>query len=195
MNMMQFWHQSKQLLRNIFSLYLLYTKLPILNSTTYTCRLGMLGSIDSNTGSPDLGWDTDQFPMDIKNTALVMKVVRDYIRNHPSNDSSNHPPIHTYIYLSICPSIYLSIHPSIYPSIHPSTCLSIICPSTHSTVYYFQYSILNRQLLNKGVWLQGVSILTARFVVSLLIQKICLQHTLVSLLLAKLYSQLSVLSL
>ena len=34
----------------------------------------MLGSVDSNTGSPDLGWDTDQFPMDIKNCALVMKV-------------------------------------------------------------------------------------------------------------------------
>ena len=194
MNMMQFWHQSKQLLRNIFSLYLLYTKLPILNSTTYTCRLGMLGSIDSNTGSPDLGWDTDQFPMDIKNTALVMKVVRDYIRNHPSNDSSNHPPIHTYIYLSICPSIYLSIHPSIHLSIHPSIYLSIYHLSIHS-LNSILFSILNRQLLNKGVWLQGVSILTARFVVSLLIQKICLQHTLVSLLLAKLYSQLSVLSL
>ncbi|XP_064606210.1 uncharacterized protein LOC135471091 [Liolophura sinensis] len=36
---------------------------------------GMLGSIDSNTGSPDLGWDTDQFPMDIKNCTLVMKTV------------------------------------------------------------------------------------------------------------------------
>ena len=35
---------------------------------------GMLGSVDSNTGSPDLGWDTDQFPMDTKNTTLVMKV-------------------------------------------------------------------------------------------------------------------------
>ena len=34
----------------------------------------LLGSIDANTGSPDLGWDTDQFPMDIKNCALVMKV-------------------------------------------------------------------------------------------------------------------------
>ena len=33
-----------------------------------------MGSIDSNTGSPDLGWDTDQFPMDIKNCTLVMKV-------------------------------------------------------------------------------------------------------------------------
>ena len=37
-------------------------------------RLGMLGSIDANTGSPDLGWDTDQFPMDTKNATLVMKV-------------------------------------------------------------------------------------------------------------------------
>ena len=37
-------------------------------------RVGFLGSIDSNTGSPDLGWDTDQFPMDIKNCTLVMKV-------------------------------------------------------------------------------------------------------------------------
>ncbi|ESO95885.1 hypothetical protein LOTGIDRAFT_202268 [Lottia gigantea] len=36
---------------------------------------GMLGSIDSNTGSPDLGWDTDQFPMDVKNTTAIMKIV------------------------------------------------------------------------------------------------------------------------
>ncbi|KAK7885980.1 hypothetical protein WMY93_025601 [Mugilogobius chulae] len=35
---------------------------------------GMLGSVDANTGSADLGWDTDQFPMDIRNTTLVMKV-------------------------------------------------------------------------------------------------------------------------
>lgn len=34
----------------------------------------MLGSIDANTGSPDLGWDTDQFPMDVKGATLVMKV-------------------------------------------------------------------------------------------------------------------------
>ncbi|XP_064395300.1 uncharacterized protein LOC135342500 isoform X1 [Halichondria panicea] len=36
---------------------------------------GMLGSIDANTGSPDLGWDTDQFPMDVKNSTLVVKVI------------------------------------------------------------------------------------------------------------------------
>ena len=35
---------------------------------------GMLGSVDSNTGSPDLGWDTDQFPMDMKNATFIMKV-------------------------------------------------------------------------------------------------------------------------
>jgi xylose isomerase len=41
-----------------------------------TCsRYGMLGSIDANTGDPQLGWDTDQFNMDIKSTTLAMYVV------------------------------------------------------------------------------------------------------------------------
>lgn len=35
----------------------------------------MLGSVDSNTGSPDLGWDTDQFPMDVRNATVVMQVI------------------------------------------------------------------------------------------------------------------------
>nr|XP_026689734.1 uncharacterized protein LOC100179799 isoform X2 [Ciona intestinalis] len=35
----------------------------------------MLGSVDSNTGSPDLGWDTDQFPMDVKNATMIMQTV------------------------------------------------------------------------------------------------------------------------
>jgi xylose isomerase len=39
-------------------------------------KVGMLGSIDANTGSPDLGWDTDQFPMDVKNATFIMKVRR-----------------------------------------------------------------------------------------------------------------------
>jgi len=43
-------------------------------------RFGMLGSIDANTGSPDLGWDTDQFPMDTKNSTLVMKVFMHFIQ-------------------------------------------------------------------------------------------------------------------
>eukprot|EP01116_Phalansterium_solitarium_P016812 TRINITY_DN3988_c0_g1_i1.p1 TRINITY_DN3988_c0_g1~~TRINITY_DN3988_c0_g1_i1.p1 ORF type:complete len:503 (-),score=169.11 TRINITY_DN3988_c0_g1_i1:117-1487(-) len=38
-------------------------------------RYGYLGSIDSNSGDPLLGWDTDQFPMDVKKTTLLMQVV------------------------------------------------------------------------------------------------------------------------
>ena len=38
-------------------------------------KYGMLGSVDSNTGDTLLGWDTDQFPMDIKKCALTMKIV------------------------------------------------------------------------------------------------------------------------
>jgi xylose isomerase len=36
---------------------------------------GILGSIDSNTGDPYLGWDTDQFPMNVQDTAAIMSVV------------------------------------------------------------------------------------------------------------------------
>lgn len=38
-------------------------------------QYNMLGSVDSNTGDPLLGWDTDQFPMDVKKTTLVMSVI------------------------------------------------------------------------------------------------------------------------
>ncbi|MDF1760370.1 MAG: xylose isomerase [Coxiellaceae bacterium] len=38
----------------------------------YACANGIMGSVDANTGDPQLGWDTDQFPMDVKTTALVM---------------------------------------------------------------------------------------------------------------------------
>ncbi|XP_013404708.1 xylose isomerase [Lingula anatina] len=38
-------------------------------------EFGFLGSIDANTGSPDCGWDTDQFPMDVKNATMVMRTV------------------------------------------------------------------------------------------------------------------------
>ena len=36
---------------------------------------GKLGSIDSNTGDTLLGWDTDNFPMDVAQTTAVMGVV------------------------------------------------------------------------------------------------------------------------
>jgi len=38
-------------------------------------RYGMLGSVDSNSGDTLLGWDTDQFPMDIKKATLVMMTI------------------------------------------------------------------------------------------------------------------------
>lgn len=38
-------------------------------------RYGMLGSVDSNTGDPLLGWDTDQFPMDFKDATLAMLII------------------------------------------------------------------------------------------------------------------------
>jgi xylose isomerase len=33
---------------------------------------GMLGSVDANRGDPMLGWDTDQFPLDLYDTTLCM---------------------------------------------------------------------------------------------------------------------------
>jgi xylose isomerase len=38
-------------------------------------RYNQLGSIDANTGDAQLGWDTDQFNMDVKSTTLAMLVV------------------------------------------------------------------------------------------------------------------------
>jgi xylose isomerase len=38
-------------------------------------RYGFLGSIDSNTGDASLGWDTDQFPMNLKDCALLVKTI------------------------------------------------------------------------------------------------------------------------
>jgi xylose isomerase len=37
-------------------------------------KYGMLGSVDSNTGDELLGWDTDQFPMDVKKALLTMLI-------------------------------------------------------------------------------------------------------------------------
>jgi xylose isomerase len=41
----------------------------------YASAYGMLGSIDANRGDLLLGWDTDQFPTDLYQTAQVMLVV------------------------------------------------------------------------------------------------------------------------
>lgn len=38
-------------------------------------KYGMLGSVDSNTGDTSLGWDTDQFPMNLRDCAFVMRTI------------------------------------------------------------------------------------------------------------------------
>jgi len=43
----------------------------LLMSSKYDC----LGSVDCNSGDPMVGWDTDQFAMDIKKTTLAMKII------------------------------------------------------------------------------------------------------------------------
>lgn len=42
---------------------------------TFASAYDMLGSIDSNTGDILLGWDTDNFPMDVRETTAIMGVV------------------------------------------------------------------------------------------------------------------------
>jgi len=41
----------------------------------FASKYGMLGSVDCNSGDTSLGWDTDQFNTDIKNSTLVMRTV------------------------------------------------------------------------------------------------------------------------
>ena len=36
---------------------------------------GFLGSIDSNTGDTSLGWDTDQFPMNLKDCSALVQII------------------------------------------------------------------------------------------------------------------------
>src|SRR6476619_757070 len=42
---------------------------------TYASAYGMLGSVDANRGDELIGWDTDQFPTNLYQTAQVMLVV------------------------------------------------------------------------------------------------------------------------
>jgi xylose isomerase len=42
------------------------------HEVAYACANNLFGSIDANTGDPQLGWDTDQFPLDLSDNALVL---------------------------------------------------------------------------------------------------------------------------
>jgi len=48
---------------------------PYEHDVEVSSRYGMLGSIDANTGDTSLGWDTDQFPMNLRDCAYVMRTV------------------------------------------------------------------------------------------------------------------------
>ena len=41
----------------------------------FASAYGFLGSIDSNTGDTSLGWDTDQFPMNLKDCSALVQII------------------------------------------------------------------------------------------------------------------------
>lgn len=45
------------------------------HDVTMASAYDMLGSVDSNSGDPLVGWDTDCFPMDLRETTAVMSVI------------------------------------------------------------------------------------------------------------------------
>ncbi|MCH9644222.1 MAG: xylose isomerase [Gammaproteobacteria bacterium] len=45
------------------------------HEVAYACAHNLFGSIDANRGDPQLGWDTDQFPIDIKELAQVIYIM------------------------------------------------------------------------------------------------------------------------
>ncbi len=47
----------------------------MMHELAYASSVGMLGSIDANTGDLLLGWDTDQFPTDVYLTTQSMLVI------------------------------------------------------------------------------------------------------------------------
>lgn len=42
------------------------------HEVAYACANNIFGSVDANTGDPQLGWDTDQFPMNLTENAHVL---------------------------------------------------------------------------------------------------------------------------
>ena len=41
----------------------------------YAFNHDIFGSIDANRGDPQLGWDTDQFPIDLRDTAIALYII------------------------------------------------------------------------------------------------------------------------
>ncbi len=45
------------------------------HEVAYACAHSIFGSIDANRGDPQLGWDTDQFPIDLKEYAMIIYII------------------------------------------------------------------------------------------------------------------------
>mmetsp|Transcript_16055 Transcript_16055/g.30560 ORF Transcript_16055/g.30560 Transcript_16055/m.30560 type:complete len:441 (+) Transcript_16055:51-1373(+) len=45
------------------------------HDVTIASAYGMLGSVDSNSGDLEVGWDTDCFPMDLRETTAIMSII------------------------------------------------------------------------------------------------------------------------
>lgn len=48
------------------------------HEVAYACATDMFGSIDANQGDPQLGWDTDQFPMALGDTTKAMYYILEH---------------------------------------------------------------------------------------------------------------------
>lgn len=59
----------------IYPTYLFCSPSSLLQRVQIASATGFLGSIDANTGTESLAWDTDQFPMDLKQNTWMMKIV------------------------------------------------------------------------------------------------------------------------
>ena len=115
------------------------------------CRFGLLGSIDANTGSPDLGWDTDQFPMDVKNAALMMKVKgvmgvmgRAQLRSIPTK-SKLMATSHGSVLLSVHACMYACVHGCMCVCMHGVCLYMCLCLRVH----LYHYGVLSLLIIGR----------------------------------------------
>jgi xylose isomerase len=62
---------------NTYSFHFIRTPQDYEHDLMMSSKYGMLGSVDCNTGDTLVGWDTDQFAMNIRDTTKAMQIVID----------------------------------------------------------------------------------------------------------------------
>jgi xylose isomerase len=60
---------------NTYSFHFIRTPQDYEHDLMMSSKYGMLGSVDCNTGDTLVGWDTDQFAMNIRDTTKAMQIV------------------------------------------------------------------------------------------------------------------------